>query len=71
MVKDNKGRTPLDIATMHGASDEIKALLQPHTIKSEPLIADSDADDADDANADANADDDDDWWMLKKTTHGW
>ena len=61
MVKDNKGRTPLDIATMHGASDEIKALLQPHTIKSEPWYADSDSDDADadaDANTDADADSD-------------
>ena len=56
-VKDNKGRTPLDIATIHGASDEIKALLQPHTTKSEPLIANSDADDAD-ADADGNTDTD-------------
>ena len=39
--RDNKGKTPLDIATIHGASDEIKALLEPHTINSEPQIADS------------------------------
>jgi len=56
-AKDNKGRTPLDIATIFGALDEIKALLQPHTIKSEPLITDSDSDSDDaDANADANTD---------------
>jgi len=60
-AKDNKGRTPLDIATLAGASDEMKALLQPHTIKSEPWYADSDSDDADadaDANTDADADSD-------------
>ena len=62
-AKDNEGRTPLDIATIAGASDEIKALLQPHTIKSEPWYADSDSDDADadaDANTDADADADSD-----------
>ena len=41
--KDRYGRTPLDYATMMGASNEIKALLQPRTIKNEPAIANDDA----------------------------
>ena len=41
--KNWNGKTPLDIATMNGASDEIKALLQPRAIKNEPEIATDDA----------------------------
>jgi len=40
--KNDFGNTPLDIATAKGASDEIKALLQPRTIKNEPAIATDD-----------------------------
>ena len=41
--KDKFGKTPLDIATARGASDEIKTLLKSHTIKNEPAISSDDA----------------------------
>ena len=41
--KDNDGKTPLDYATVRGASDEIKALLQPRTINDDPANANDDA----------------------------
>jgi len=40
--KNDKGETPLDVATAVGASDEIKALLQPRTIKNDPANASDD-----------------------------
>ena len=40
--KDKRGETPLDYAIASKASDEIKALLQPCTIKNEPAIASDD-----------------------------
>jgi len=42
-VKNKKGEIPLDYATVRRASDEIKALLQPRTIKNEPTISSNDA----------------------------
>ncbi len=45
LTEKNKygNRTPLDCATANKASDEIKALLQPRTIKNEPANASDDA----------------------------
>lgn len=41
--KNKYGKTPLDLATAKGTSDEIKALFQPRTIKNEPEISSNDA----------------------------
>ena len=40
--KNDNGKIPLDCATATGASDEVKALLQPRTVKNEPEIASDD-----------------------------
>jgi len=41
--KNDKGKPPLDYATVRGGSNEIKALLQPRTIKNDPANASDDA----------------------------